>query len=364
MFGKTHDKTNIIFNGTQFNQVILDDVEEYNVYYFNNFEIKVSVIIPVYNVENYLEECLETVTNQTLKDIEIICVNDGSTDSSLDVLKKYMEDDCRIKIITQINNGVANARNVGLDKAKGKYIYFIDSDDIMEINGLKEMYQQCEFKELDMLKFNLMTFDDETGEEKALYQRVKPLFLQNLGDIVFDYKTIGSDVYTLSPNMQSSFFNHDAVKDIRFPEKLIFEDNLYLIEALFNSKRVYYYDKFLASKRERANSITSSSGKDFSDVIEIRNLIVDLAKKYNFYDDYKFTIYSRKYMFIKLLFMQTAEYYKNKFFEKIKQDCINKKEQYEKEGIFEILDEKSIKIFNAGLNSEDYKEFEDLIKKA
>lgn len=364
IFDKTKDITNVIFNGIQYNHVISENINEYDVYYFNNFQIKVSVIIPVFNVENYLEECLESVINQTLKDIEIICVDDGSTDSSLDILKRYAEKDSRIKIITQLNKGPGGARNAGLVIAKGKYIYFIDSDDIVEINGLKEMYQQCEFKELDMLKFNLMTFEDETRKEKELYQRVKPAFLQELGDVIFDYKTIGSDVYTLSPNMQSSFFKRSAVGDIRFPEKLIFEDNIYLIEALFNSKRVYYYNKFLSNKRERKNSITKSTGSDFSDILEIRNIIVDLAKKYDFYEDYKFTIYSRKYMFIKLLFMQTAEYNKKKFFEKIKEDCINKKEEYEKEGIFDILDKKSITIFNAGLNCKDYNEFEETIKNA
>jgi len=346
-----NDKTNIIFNGSQYKRVISEDENEYTIYCFNNYQLKVSVIIPIYNVEKYLEECLDSVINQTLKDIEIICINDGSYDSSLDILKEYSKKDSRIKIITQYNKGPGGARNTGLDIAQGKYIYFIDSDDIIEINGLKEMYQQAEFKDLDMLKFNLMTFEDETGKEKALYQRVKPAFLQELGDKIFDYKTIGSDVYTLSPNMQSSFFRRDAVKDIRFPEKLIFEDNIYLIEALFNSKRVYYYNKFLSSKRERADSITQSTGDQFPDILEIRNQIVDLAKKYDFYDDYKFTIYSRKYMFIKLLFLQTAEYYKKKFFEKIKEDCLNKKEEYEKDGIFDILDKKSLTIFNAALNS-------------
>ncbi|MDO5831360.1 MAG: hypothetical protein Q4Q14_00850, partial [Methanobrevibacter sp.] len=105
-------------------------------------------------------------------------------------------------------------------------------------------------------------------------------------------------------------------------------------------------------------------GRNFPDIIEIRNQIVDLAKKYDFYEDYRFTIYSRKYMFIKLLFMQTTEHYKQQFFEKIKEDCLNKKEEYENEGIFDILDEKSIKIFNAGLNSKDYKEFEEQIRNA
>ena len=363
-FTKTDDIKNVIFHSSNYNQVIENEHYKFRIYQLNNFKTKVSVIIPVFNVEDFLEECLESVINQTLKDIEIICVNDGSYDTSLDMLKKYMEKDPRIKIISQFNRGPGGARNAGIDIAQGKYIYFIDSDDTIELNGLKEMYQQAEMKNLDMLKFNLMTFEDETRKNKALYQRVKPAFLQKLGDIIFDYETIGSDVFTLSPNMQSSFFKRKTVQNIRFPENIIFEDNIYLIEALFNSKRVYYYDKFLSNKRERKDSITKSVGRNFPDIIEIRNQIVDLAKKYDFYEDYRFTIYSRKYMFIKLLFMQTTEHYKQQFFEKIKEDCLNKKEEYENEGIFDILDEKSIKIFNAGLNSKDYKEFEEQIRNA
>lgn len=326
--------------------------------------IKISVIIPVFNVEKYLEECLDSILNQSFTNIEIICVDDGSNDSSLDILKRYAKNDSRIKIISQNNNGVGNARNMGLEIAKGKYIYFIDADDFLYSDGLKEMYHQSELKNLDLLKFNLMTYEDCTGFKKEFYQRVKPPFLKDLGDCVFDYKTIGKYVYSLSPNMQSSFFRKEVINNIRFSENLIFEDNLFFIEALFNSKRVYYYDKFLAFKRERPKSITNSFDYKFSDIIEIRNLIIVLAKKYDHYEKYKYTIYSRKYMFIKNVFLQTSENYKKEFFEKFQRDCKNKKEEYEKEGIFEILDEKSIKIFEAGLNSKNYKEFEELIRKA
>ena len=363
-FDKVSNVENVIFNSTNFKKAISNDENSFDVYLINDSEIKVSIIIPVFNVEKYLRECLDSVINQTLENIEIICINDESNDSSLEILKEYANNDSRFKIVSQFNSGPGGARNTGLDIVQGKYIYFIDSDDIIKPNGLEEMYRECELKNLDMLKFNLMTFEDSTYKEKELYQRVKPAFLKELGDVIFNYKDIGLDVYTLSPNMQSTFFKREPIKDLRFPEKIIFEDNIFLIEALFNSKRIYYLDKFLASKRERKSSITQSTGRDFSDIVEIRNMIVDLAKKYNHYEDYKFTIYSRKYMFIRLLFLQTKEYYKKRFFEKVKTDCINKKEEYENEGIFDILDKKSINTFNAGLYSKDYIEFEELIRKA
>lgn len=93
--------------------------------------IKVSVIIPVYNVEKYLEECLDSIINQTLKEIEIICIDDGSTDSSLNVLENYKKKDKRIIVLQQQNLGAGAARNKGLDLARGKYLSFLDADDFL-----------------------------------------------------------------------------------------------------------------------------------------------------------------------------------------------------------------------------------------
>lgn len=102
-------------------------------------KIKVSVIIPVYNVEDYIEKCLESVVNQTLKEIEIIVVNDGTKDNSMKKIEKYFSDS-RIKIINKQNGGQSSARNAGLAISKGEYISFIDSDDFIEEKMLEELY--------------------------------------------------------------------------------------------------------------------------------------------------------------------------------------------------------------------------------
>ena len=98
---------------------------------------KLSVIIPVYNVENYLRECLDSITNQTVKDIEIICIDDGSTDNSPNILKEYQKKDSRIKIITKKNGGQASARNLGIKEAQGEYIAFIDASDYKALHKSK-----------------------------------------------------------------------------------------------------------------------------------------------------------------------------------------------------------------------------------
>ncbi len=103
---------------------------------------KVSVIIPVYNTEKYLRQCLDSVINQTLTDIEIICVNDGSTDNSTNILNEYANNDSRIIVLSQKNSGAAIARNNGINNAIGDYLYFIDSDDYVDTTFLEKMYSK------------------------------------------------------------------------------------------------------------------------------------------------------------------------------------------------------------------------------
>lgn len=121
---------------------------------------KVSVIIPVYNVEKYLKQCLDSVVNQTLEDIEIILVDDGSTDKSLDISKEYAQKDNRIKIIQQQNKGAAAARNAGLSTAQGDYLYFMDSDDFVNIDALEKSYLQISKTDSDICIFKYNIYDD------------------------------------------------------------------------------------------------------------------------------------------------------------------------------------------------------------
>ena len=113
---------------------------------------KVSVIIPVYNTEQYLRECLDSVVNQTLKDIEIICVDDGSTDNSLAILREYKAKDSRIIVLTQENQFAGVARNHGMEAACGQYYAFMDADDCFLPDAIEKMFNLCEQYELDFIK--------------------------------------------------------------------------------------------------------------------------------------------------------------------------------------------------------------------
>lgn len=318
----------------------------------------ISVIIPVYNVENYLKECLDSVCKQTFEDIEIICVNDGSTDDSLRILKEYTNNDSRIKIISQENKGVSAARNVGLKKANGRYVYFLDSDDFIDLNSLEELYNLSEEKNLDMILFKTCCFLDDTGE-KFIDRYFEMKFLDDLvNEKVFDYTDINQRVYDLAVTMGSTFFKHELISNMTFPNGLIFEDNIFFIETILNAKRVFFYKKYLYHKRERPGSLTTAKSRNFIDIIEIRNGIIDLAKKYNnFYGH----LYAKKFNLIKFRFLQISDEFKEEFFDKIQKDFMMHKYEYESCDEFNNLPDEFKSIFYAGLNAKNSNEFEEIV---
>ena len=125
-------------------------------------KVKVSVIVPVFNVGDYLSTSLDSILNQSLEDIEIICINDGSTDDSLKILENYAKKDNRIKIISKENEGQGTARNVGLDNACGEFISFVDADDFIKKDMLEKLYNKSVNGNLDLVMCKVSSFDNET----------------------------------------------------------------------------------------------------------------------------------------------------------------------------------------------------------
>ena len=129
--------------------------------FFRISKPKVSVIVPVYKTEKYLDECLESIENQTLREIEIVCVNDGSPDNSIDILENHKRKDGRIKIINQENAGISMARNAGIKNSKGEYVLFLDSDDLISPKLCEIAYNKAkENKDADIVQFKFLYFND------------------------------------------------------------------------------------------------------------------------------------------------------------------------------------------------------------
>lgn len=147
------------------------------------FLVKISVIIPVFNVENYLAKCLDSVINQTLKEIEIICVDDGSTDNSFNILNEYKSSDDRIQVYQQENGGHSAATNTALKYIKGDYIFFLDSDDWIELDALEKLYNNATENNCDLVLYDSIEhLPQNQFRERRFY------ILNDLKNQIFDYK--------------------------------------------------------------------------------------------------------------------------------------------------------------------------------
>lgn len=212
-------------------------------YHIDKMHPKISVIIPVYNDEKYLSTCLDSVFNQVFKDFEVICVNDGSTDSSLDILNHYSQKYDNFKFISQTNQGQSSARNKGLEYAKGSYILFLDGDDFLEPETLGYLYNESEMNELDILYFDAKPVFETKALEKqfnnynSYYDRPDKYKSIYSGSELFA-KMLKDGTFRMSPVLQ--LINHEFLKNsgVKFYEGIIHEDNLFSTLLLLKAHRV------------------------------------------------------------------------------------------------------------------------------
>lgn len=217
--------------------------------------IKVSIIVPVYNVEKYINKCLDSLTNQTLKEIEIICINDGSTDNSLKLLENYNNKDSRIVLINQKNSGQSAARNKGVEIAKGEYIGFVDSDDWVDSNFFERLYESAKRTDSDIAtagiyschtyhKRNFLSFDQEIVTKDK--------------NLKFELCDIPEKSYCWNKIYRNASLKNSRIK---FEEGIIFEDCIYtpqviyFLEQMVTVPDIYYY------YRRRVNSTVKQRDK-------------------------------------------------------------------------------------------------------
>lgn len=192
--------------------------------------IKLSIIVPVYNVAEYLERCLNSLINQTLNEIEIICVNDGSTDNSLCILEKFAGLDKRIKIINQKNKGLSGARNTGIKLVQGEYFGFLDSDDWVDLDYFEKLYKRAKNCDADISLGDFI--------RKGKFKHKIRLKLNKEEEFVGDNeKFYGSQFYHF-PCVWNKIYKTSKFNDLRFIEGIYFEDGPYTIQALHRANKV------------------------------------------------------------------------------------------------------------------------------
>lgn len=254
----------------------------------------ISIIMPVFNVDHYLNETLDSLKFQTFTDFELICVDDGSTDQSLEILIQCADKDSRISVYQQSNCGQSVARNRALQYALGKYIYFMDSDDILQKTALEMLYEKCEQDNLDVLYFDggiISDLPEEHSERKRFetyYKRVGKYSNAVYKGADLMQKMWMNGEYRVSPCLQFIKRSHLTGHQICFHQGIIHEDNIFSFLCMINAERTGYYGIELFRRRIRSGS-TMTKKSTFENVygylscyIDILNWLQvnDLADKY------------------------------------------------------------------------------------
>lgn len=216
----------------------------------NSDKIKVSIIIPIYNARQYLEKCLDSVINQTLKDIEIILIDDGSTDSSLKICQEYAQKDNRITILAQKNQGAGAARNKGLKLAHGQYLSFLDADDIFDSNMLELMYKTAESQKTDIVICDVFHFNNKTNKIEYFEETIKKDYIPQKN--TFNYKDFPNYIFNCFQNWTwNKLFNAKFIQNnnIKFQEIKRTNDLYFTCCALILADKISYIDKRLVYYR-------------------------------------------------------------------------------------------------------------------
>lgn len=277
----------------------------------NKIAPKVSIIIPVYNVEQYVSECLESVVNQTLREIEIICIHDKSTDGSLEILNKYAAKDKRIHIINnKENKGPSFARNRGMEVAKGEYIYFLDSDDMIVPEAMKELYYIAQKEDLELILFDTkQIFENENFKNMCEYKSERDHIYPGVFTGAELLKTfMANEEYDSSPCRQFWNRRYLLTNKLFFYEGILHEDLLFSVCALLKTSRSKCLKRIYHIYKRRENSITTKklSWKNIEGVFTCYCQMLFLWKNENYDKEINVTI--EKY--INSLYMEVKKMYK------------------------------------------------------
>jgi glycosyltransferase involved in cell wall biosynthesis len=270
---------------------------------------QISIIIPVYNVEPYLRDCLDSVVNQTMREIQIICINDGSTDNSFAILEEYASRDSRFLIVNKTNAGVASARNVGLAHVTGKYVLFVDSDDTVDIKLCEKVYEKAEQSNADFVLFfhdtpngHTMTCDTSiTYDDKIKWNEKKTIFY---------FATVWGKLW-----------RNDFLKkhDLKFYEQIhYFEDSVFYWKGLLLATIIAVVPEFLYHYYARENSLMTCRGKRFLEIFDFFTEFKSFLKDNGFYQLLRSSFLRLEIDLIFNSYRDIESEYKSEFFERIK----------------------------------------------
>ena len=252
----------------------------------------VTIIIPVYNAGQYMTPCLDSVLAQTFSNFEVWLINDGSTDSSGDICDAYSRKDSRVQVIHKANEGVSKARNIGIALASGRYIMYVDADDMVKPSMVQELLDAIEHNDVDLVLCKIYRFSDAYGEEPC--KSSKNVFLDKKETLNFMLNRIAIKDPSISPadifcyGFTCGIYKKEILEgnSILFPNFKIGEDTFYLNEYLINCKSINLLESSLYGYRRNENSTMSSLIRNFYEDAQVSHICYSqLLNKYNLSDN-------------------------------------------------------------------------------
>ena len=320
--------------------------------------MKISVILPVFNEEKFIERAIGSVLNQSLDDFELIIVNDGSTDSTSDIIRGF--DDARIIIIDQSNQGPGASRNHALDIAKGDYVMFLDGDDFYKEDALETAYGEITSNECDISIFQILKYDGKDYSQNSWFNLDN--FPEDFENRVFNPHECGDFLFDISVSAAQKIFRKKFIDDIhaRFPEGIYFEDMPFFFYTFLSAERVSIIKRHLYVRRKHEGSITESVDSKFLDTVEAGQILMDIFIENDWYDMYLFDLLAFKINGPRYALMGIEEKYKEKLYLLIKKDYESIKLSPYYGDYMDNLGPVKRKFMQDIIKSKDYDEFKTL----
>lgn len=282
---------------------------------------KISVVIPVYNASEYLQKCLDSLVYQTYSNLEIICINDGSTDSSLEILEEYAKKDSRIVIKSQENSGASVARNFGMKVATGDYISFVDADDWVYLNLYQSFVDAIQKSDVEIWMFNVASYVEGVNDvAPRVFFEATDWNNHESDDVIHTFddckRPFSRNLAVYNKIYKRSFLESC---ELTFPEGLKYEDQFFILKAFLNAKSIKFTeDAFYRYRNYHQTSITCNVSPKTFDIFDIVDLVEEEINRLGVYETYKYALFQYKYTSYFQQYLICPNNLKQQYFETMK----------------------------------------------
>lgn len=317
----------------------------------------ISVILPVYNGEKYIKKAIESVLDQSLTDFELIIVDDGSSDSTPDIINSIK--DPRIRLIAQSRQGPGAARNNAMDISKGDYIMFLDADDWFAPDAFEIALREISRYDADMTFFQMINYDNTTHETYPNDWFELRQFDESFENRPFTPSETPGSIFDLSVGVCQKIYKSEFLRKIkaRFPEGIFFEDMPFFYYVYLKAERISIIKRHLYYRRKHDESITHVVDGKFLDTVPAGQILIDIFIKNDWYDTYKFDLLAYKINGPRYALRDIADKYKLELYSLIKKDYLSIKDSQYYDDYLENLGPVKKKFFCDIIESDDYEDF-------